>query len=198
MQIRLLASMVIFVGSYLPLSVILLAQDFEFTLLRRDVCWNIWDKSSTCVIPLAHPWLSLSAVGICLFSFFFTLVALSISHPKPPVEVTEARYIPAELMNYTLPYIVAFMGIGYQETGKLVGLTIFLGWMFWITYKSGQIFLNPLLAVLGWRLYEVNYVFPGSTKLITRRALARGIVEPGHRYPHIEVQDIVIFSADNS
>lgn len=191
-------SAAIFLGSYLPLAVILLAQDFEYTLLRRDVCWHIGGANPSCVIPLAHPWLSLSMVGICFVSFCLSLLALSLSRPNISVDVTEVRYIPAELMNYTLPYIVTFMGIGYQETGKIVGLTIFLVWMFWITHKSGQIILNPLLAVLGWRLYEVKYVFPGDLTVNNGRALARGIIEPGHRYPHIVVQDIVILRAVHS
>ena len=98
-------------------------------------------------------------------------------------------------MNYTLPYVVSFMSIGYQETGKLVGLTIFLAWMFWITYKSGQVILNPVLAVFGWRLYEIQYVFPGDRTLRNGRALARGNVESGESYPHVLVQDIVILRA---
>jgi len=198
LQIRLLVSAVIFLGSYLPLAVILLAQDFEYTFLQRDVCWHIGGTNPTCVIPLAHPWISLSMVGICLVSFCLSLLALSLSRPKNLVDVTEVRYIPSELMNYTLPYIVAFMGIGYQENGKLVGLAIFLVWMFWITHKSGQIILNPLLAVLGWRFYEVKYVFPGDTTVNSGRALARGIIEPGQRYPHIVVQDVVILRAVHS
>jgi hypothetical protein len=112
-----------------------------------------------------------------------------------PIEVKEVKYIPAELMGYTLPYVVAFMGIGYQETGKLVGLAIFLIWMFWITHKSGQIVLNPVLAVFGWRLYEIKYIFPGNSREHIGRALARGVIEPGQRYSHAEVQDIVILRA---
>jgi hypothetical protein len=191
-------SVVIFLGSYLPLAVILLAQDFEYTFIGRGLCWHIWSENPACVIPLAHPKLSLAMVGICSISFALSLLALSLSKPKVPVDVTEVRYIPAELMNYTLPYIVAFMGIGYQETGKLVGLAIFLAWMFWITHKSGQIILNPVLAVFGWRLYEIKYVFPGDSKVNNGRALARDIIEPGGRYPHVVVQDIVILRAVHS
>lgn len=187
--------MLIFIGSYLPLALILLAQDFEYASLGRGFCWNFWRDDKSCVIPLAHPHLSLAIVGICSVSFCLSLLALSSSHPKLPADITEARYIPAELMSYTLPYIVAFMGIGYEETGKLVGLAIFLAWMFWITHKSGQIILNPVFAVLGWRLYDIKYVYPGSPKTHNGRALARGIIEPGHRYSHVVVQDIVILSA---
>lgn len=107
----------------------------------------------------------------------------------------EARYIPAELMTYTLPYIVSFMSIGYQETGKFVGLTIFLAWMFWITHKSGQLILNPILIAFGWRLYEISYVFPGDAKSKKNgRALVKGVIEPGKRYPHAVVQDVIILS----
>jgi hypothetical protein len=189
---------VIFLGSYLPLSVILLVQDVDYTLLRRSFCWQIWSENSACVVPLAHPRLSLTIVGICFVSFCLSLLALSISQPKLPVDVTEAHYIPAELMNYTLPYIVAFMGIGYQETGKLVGLAIFLAWMFLITHKSGQVILNPVLAVLGWRLYEVKYVFPGNSEVNDGRALAKGNVEAGRRYRHIVIQDVVVLRAFDS
>lgn len=191
-------SAVIFLGSYLPLAVILLAQDFEYQFLGRGFCWRIWGENPPCVVPLAHSRLSLALVGICSISFALSLAALAFSKSKPLVDVKQARYIPAELMNYTLPYIVAFMGIGYEETGKLVGLAIFLVWMFWITQKSGQIILNPVLVVFGWRLYEIEYVFVGDTTVKNGRALAKSIVEPGGRYRHVEVQDIVILRAVHS
>lgn len=182
----------IFLGSYLPLAVILLAQDFKYNFLGQGLCWHISSENPTCVIPLEHPKLSLAVVGICAISFVLSLLALSLSGPKKQINVTEVRYMPAELMSYTLPYIVAFMGIGYQETGKLVGLAVFLAWMFWITHKSGQIIVNPVLAVLGWRLYEIKYAFPGDPKVYNGRALAKGIIDPGNSYQHVVVQDMVI------
>lgn len=195
LQIRLLASIVIFLGSYLPLALILLVQDANYALLGNGFCWHMWRQQSACVIPLGHPRFSLAILSICLVSFCLTLVALSASRPKLPIDITEARYIPVELMSYTLPYVVSFMSIGYQETGKFAGLTIFLAWMFWITYKSGQIILNPVLAVFGWRLYEIKYVFPGDKAVNTGRALARGNIEAGGRYPHVLIQDVIILRA---
>lgn len=197
MQIKFLASVLIFLGSYLPLALILLVQDANYELLGQGFCWHVWGQQTGCVIPLGHPRFSLAILVICLFSFCLTFVALSASQPKALIHVTESRYIPAELMSYTLPYVVAFMSIGYQETGKFVGLTIFLAWMFWITYKSGQIILNPVLTVFGWRLYEVKYFFPADKNktVANGRALARGPIDPGGNYPHIAVQDILILRA---
>jgi hypothetical protein len=189
---------VIFLGSYLPLALILLVQDANYALLGNGFCWHIWGQHSACVIPLGHPGFSLAILSICLVSFCLTLVALSAARPKLPIDITEARYIPVELMSYTLPYVVSFMSIGYQETGKFAGLTIFLAWMFWITYKSGQIVLNPVLTVFGWRLYEIKYVFPGDKTVRNGRALARGNIEPRRSYPHVLVQDVVILQVSPS
>jgi hypothetical protein len=183
---------VIFLGSYLPLALILLVQDFRYALLTHDFCWNVFSKHSACVIPLAHPKMSLAVLAVCFSSFWLSLIGLRLSRPKVQINVAEVKYIPAELMNYTLPYIVAFMSIGYEETGKFVGFAVFLAWMFWITHKSGQILLNPLLTILGWRLYEIKYTFPGNSTVINGRALARGSIEPARLYPHVVVQDVVI------
>jgi hypothetical protein len=114
LKLRIPVSTVIFLGSYLPLAFILLVQDFNYTLLTHDVCWRFWRNNTTCVIPLTHPKSSAFILGICLISFCITLVTLSVSQPNLPITITEAEYIPAELMSYTLPYVVAFMGIGYQ------------------------------------------------------------------------------------
>jgi hypothetical protein len=173
----------------LPLALILLAQDFDY---GRPLCWRFLDTGSTCVLPFRHPAYSLGMFIICFVCFCVSLIALAVARPKIPLEITNARYIPAELMNYTLPYVVSFMSFDYQETGKFVGLTIFLGWMFWITHKSGQLILNPILIALGWRFYEITYLFPGSGASFNGRALARGVIEAGQRYGHTVVQDIII------
>ena len=200
MKIRLFMSAVIFLGSYLPLSVILLAQDFNYSLIGHRPCWNIGRNNPNCTVPLAHPKLALTIFGLCALTFGLSLLALSFSRPRTPIKVREAKYIPAELMSYVLPYVVAFMGIGYEETGKLIGLAIFLVWMFWITHQSGQILLNPVLAVLGWRLYELKYSFLGDPKdkEYLDRALAKGHVEPGQSYVQVKVQDIVVLGVTNS
>jgi hypothetical protein len=69
------------------------------------------------------------------------------------------------------------MGITYGEPQKLLGFGVFLIWMFAITYKSGQILMNPLLLILGWRLYEATLVINGIEKDV--RILKQGALHPG-------------------
>lgn len=196
MQLRIVASLILFVGSYLPLSLILLAQDFRYDLLWSIPCWPI--NNPSCQIPLRNFGYSLTIFGICLICFLISLMALASIRPKTPIDIQETNYVPAELMNYTLPYIVSFMSLEYQETGKFIGLLIFLGWMFTITYRSGQLILNPLLVVFGWRLYEVKYVFPGDDAPHTARVLSTEKLQPKTRYNQATIQDVMIIKSDKT
>jgi hypothetical protein len=74
------------------------------------------------------------------------------------IHIKHCKAISNELINYTFPYVVSFMGITYADSQKLLGFGVFLLWMFAITYRSGQILMNPLLIVFGWRLHEATVV----------------------------------------
>lgn len=190
MQFRIPIALIIFLGSYLPLSLILLAQDYDYAFLDNPVCWSPW--SDECLLPFKNPTFAIGIFVACVISFSLTLGSLAAVHPRQEIIVKESKHMPTDLMNYTLPYIVSFMSIDYQEPGKFVGFLIFLGWMFWIVYKSGQIIMNPLLIVLGWRLYDITYSFAGSNDPQTAKALVKGRIEAGQRYRQTPVQDILV------
>jgi hypothetical protein len=192
MQFRILTAVVIFLGSYLPLSLILLAQNYDYSATTHTVCWNVWRPG--CNLPLKNPTFAVSIFVICAACFFVTLVVLALVKPKHEIVLLEAKYIPTELMNYTLPYVVSFMSIDYQETSKFVGLVIFLVWMFWITYKSGQVLLNPLLIVFGWRLYDLRYRFASDQTKTEHMsdALCSGSVYAGETHREVAVADILV------
>lgn len=193
MQFRILTAVVIFLGSYLPLSMILLAQDYDYAR-SGSACW-LWEHA--CQLSLKHPRFSLSIFLLCLACFFITLFVLMIVKPKREIELIDVKYIPTDLMNYTLPYVVSFMSIDYQETSKFVGLVIFLVWMFWITYKSGQVLLNPLLIVLGWRLYDVTYQFPTDreNKKFGAQALSRKEIAAGEVHRQEQLAEILLIKS---
>ncbi|AIY39892.1 hypothetical protein LT85_0732 [Collimonas arenae] len=69
------------------------------------------------------------------------------------------------------------MGISYNEREKLLGFAVFLLWMFAITYKSGQIIMNPLLLMFNWRLHEATISINGTTRVV--RILKQGLLIPG-------------------
>lgn len=196
MQFRLFAAVMVFAGSYLPLTMILLAQDFRYELAGTAICIPLPGDSS-CVIPFSNYAISVPMFLFCLLGLVTTLAALDKVDDGNAINITTSEYVPSDLMNYTLPYVVSFMGLGYSDSGKLVGLCIFLVWMFWITHKSGQILLNPVLIAFGWRLYDVEYQFPGSGAIHNGRLIARSQIVAGKRYVQSRVQDLMVVKRES-
>jgi hypothetical protein len=103
--------------------------------------------------------------------------------------VKRTKAIPNDIINYVFPYVVSFMGISYDSPEKLLGFAVFLLWMFAITYKSGQIIMNPLLLMFGWKLYEADIEINGNERSV--RILYKGNLTPGS-YSAQTVQDFYV------
>lgn len=192
MELRKLTALVIFIASYLPLSMILLVQNIDNNLISKSFC-NPFDlQNITCHIPLKNPLLSIGFFLTCVFCLAVTLIAISIKKPTQNISIKESKHIPTDLMNYVLPYVVSFMSIDYSETSKFLGFIIFLLWLFWITYKSGQIILNPVLVAFGWKLYEIRYTFHGSTNELSGTALCKTEPLPPNSFFAESIQDVTI------
>ncbi len=192
MNLRLWTAAIVFIGSYLPLSLILLAQDFNSADLNLSQCIKFWVDYRQCKFPFMHPYASLSIFFITLFCFISTLAVLWLLPMKHKVTLISAEHVPSELMNYTLPYVVSFMGIGYNDGDKFFGMAIFLLWIFWITHKSGQVILNPVLVAFGWRLHKITYSFEGNADEHQATALLKGDVELNQLAKHNWIQDVMV------
>ncbi len=190
MQFRIVSGFLIFIGSYLPLAIILAVQDTPSGWWARPICTPASFQSGQCsFIPFNNPELAVSFLALTGISVLITHLTLkSISYPFE-VEVKQSKAIPNDIINYTFPYVVSFMGISYSEPEKLIGFVVFLFWMFAITYKSGQIVMNPLLLILGWRLHEASIVINGSYRDV--RVLKQGMLLPGMQSAQT-VQDFYI------
>lgn len=165
MQFRIFSGFLIFIGSYFPLGIILAIQDIPNNWWTRPLCSKAILTIENCdFIPFSNP--------IMVFVFIFmtglaVLVARAslqrISFPFD-IEIKQVKAIPNEIINYTFPYVVSFMGINFGEPQKFLGFFVFLIWMFAITYKSRQILMNPLLIIFDWHLYEASILINGTLR----------------------------------
>jgi hypothetical protein len=178
MQFRVLTAFLIFLGSYLPLALILAAQDISASWWQKPICrWSHLAANQCDYNPFSHPVLALAPLVVtCLAVYLSHLIFRRIYFPFD-IMVNSAKSTPNEIINYVFPYVVSFMGIAYDQQEKLVGFFIFLLWLFAITYKSGQIIMNPLLLMLGWNLYEANITVNNSNRDV--RILKRGQLRTG-------------------
>ena len=192
MQFKLIPALLVFLGSYFPLAIILAMQDITISSWKSNICINL-DK---CHLPEFHnPWTSLFIriiTGACLILTFSIFKKVKYVYK---IEIKEAKPIPTGLINYSFPYIVSFMGVDYESTGKIVGLVTFLVWLFLLTYKSKQILMNPILLIFGWNLYDTNICVDKhniSTKILSKIKLTSNRI-----YSCEKIQSIYVIKGDN-
>ena len=192
MQLRKTSAFALYVGSYLPLSLVLLAQDIPAASLMLPFCRPIDITTANCDLPLMHPWWSLGMVVVCALCLSIALLTLKVIETPRRIRVAEVKHVPADLINYVIPYIVSFMGLDYGSPTKLLGFTVLFLWIFWITYRSGQVVMNPVLIVFGWRLFELKYNYLQSGDAWVGRALCGAEVHPNRIYYQGSLQDVMV------
>lgn len=191
MNVKLVPALFIFLGSYLPLSLILLIQDVTAKSWQKKLCWNL----QACTLPeLINPGRSISLLLVCSISISFFFWVLKRLPADGDLVVIEAKTVPNDLINYVFPYVVSFMGLDLGDDGKFYGFTIFIFWMFLITYRSGQILMNPLLLATGWQLYELKIDTSGHHRNVV--ALSKTRVTPGSSLRSCVIQGIYVLSKE--
>ena len=196
MQPKLISAIILFLGSYFPLSLILLIQDIKNEEWSEPFCWpSEWQNG--CYIPhLEDPLRSIGFFGVCLVCLTLLFVLLRNLRPMHVLKVGAYKAIPTDLVNYVFPYVAAFMALELNKTGSWVGFLVFLAWMFVITYRSGQLLMNPLLIVAGWQIYEIEAIIDGNK--VNARAMSR--FEPGNdkSYGYFGLQDIRVLLKEDT
>lgn len=145
MKLRFLSSVFIFISAYSPLAIIFAIQDFD---LKTD--------------SFAHPEIVWSIIGIAILScmvVWFAVGKLKVS--TPPVVVTSVSNRSGELVNYAIPYMISFFALDLGNVKLLLSFGFFMVMMYWLTIKSHNIFINPILALIGYNLYGVKYIRDG-------------------------------------
>ena len=141
MQLRIPASLIIFMGSYLPLSIILLAQDTTW----GGSCdfASVWPPSDQCNITYevgnaATAYAAVLTASACLI---LTIGVLKTIKTRRNIVIKESKHVPSDLMNYVLPYIVSFMGLDYGQSNKLLCFIIFCCGCFGLPTSQAGLYL---------------------------------------------------------
>lgn len=141
MQLRWFSSILIFLSAYSPLSIIFLIQDIDF-------------KTG----DINHPWIVSSMLAVSFISCFFIWAAVRFtSVSTPPVTVVSVSNRSGELINYSIPYMLSFFVMDLSNINLLVSFAFFMVIMYWMTLKTHNIFINPVLAMMGYNIYDVHY-----------------------------------------
>lgn len=156
--------MLLFISAYSPLFIILAVKDYDFE------CGRLNHPSPVIVM------LSITALSIILL---FISVS-SIKRGTMAVDVVAVRNRSVDLINYTIPYMLSFFGIDLSRPSDVISITIFLLIMLLLTITSKSVFLNPILALVGYGLYDLDYRFDGKVSSVI--VISKLEMHPGDRF----------------
>jgi hypothetical protein len=140
MKVRVWTSIIFFLSSYAPLAPIILFKDYDFT------------KHA-----FRNPTAVAIVVSIALAASGLLFVAMRQIRQGVLVTVRNVSNKSGELVNYTIPYMISFFGFDLSDANAIFAFMFFLALMYVLTVRTQNIFINPLLALRGWALYDVTY-----------------------------------------
>lgn len=141
MKLRILSAVLVFISAYSPLSVIFLIQDFK---PQKPF--------------VEHPWVAYSILLVSILSCVVMWVGVTfLKVSSPPVTIKSVSNRSGELVNYSIPYMISFFVMDLGDMRTMLSFGFFMVIMFWLTLKTHNIFINPILAAIGYNLYDIRY-----------------------------------------
>jgi len=110
-------------------------------------------------IDFTNPLTVLAIFLIALLSLFMLRYVLKNISANPfDIEIKHAKSRSSEVVNYTIPYMISFVAFELSKWQDLASLLIFLSILCLLSIRSQSIFINPILAALGYGLYDCRYI----------------------------------------
>ena len=141
MRVRLVPSVLIFLSAYSPLSLIFLIQDFDF--VKKEI---------------THPWLVGTTLVVSVLSCILLWLSVSrLETSAPPITVKAVSRRSGELINYSIPYMISFVVSDMGNLKLMISFVFFMFILYWLTMRTHNIFINPVLVFMGYSIYNVHY-----------------------------------------
>lgn len=165
---------VVFITAYFPLFLILLILDIAQNTDGLSVGLSSYGYK---VSILALVLFTLSSVAL-LLSAVLMRKNLTYQEGGNPIQVSEAKLLRGDMLNYTLPFLIGLFAFDYSNWQNITALLVFLFFMFAFVVKDRVILLNPMFLLMGIRLYEMTYREVGTTSDCTKTVLCLGELAP--------------------
>lgn len=147
MKLNLFSSVIIFISAYSPLALILAVKDIDSS--------KLW---------FTNPITSISILIIGLISVLILNHVVKDSNYGHRIKIEKISNKSNTLINYTIPYMISFFGFNMGETTDLIAFLLFMCLLCLLTIRTQTIFINPILAIRGYGLFDVTYMENNSVK----------------------------------
>ena len=165
MKPKIFTAVLLFISAYSPLFLILAVKDYDFKIIK----WFI------------HPIAIYILLGLTIISIIILFITVTtIRRGTMCVEVISISNRSNDLINYTIPYMIALFGADLSKPADVIAIAIFLSIMLLLTITSKSVFINPILAIAGYGLYDFDYKYDG--KIHSTIIISKYDMHTGDRY----------------
>lgn len=129
-----------FISSYFPLALIFIIKDLDdATFLPKH--------------PLTAAVIVVLFAGACAV----VLRAARAIDSGVPVRILKVSNKSGDMFTYTIPYMISFYNFNLGDWKTLLSLFVFMSLMFALSYRTQNVFINPVLALAGYGLYDCQF-----------------------------------------
>ena len=140
------------------------AADAVFIGFKPLICRN--------VLPIISMLLALSGLGFA-WGMYYHFNDIS----NPPLKVLSVKNKNYEYLTFLTTYVIPVVFVDYSNVRDVLAMVILLVLIGFILIKMDLYYGNPMLAILGYKLFEIEYKIRGETVhklVITKNAVIKG------------------------
>lgn len=150
---RTLIKFFLFLSSYTPLSFLLSVK------LRGSPPWLL----NKYPLPISNYYFSISLASILLMVIYMLIIVITIftikihrNNKRNTIRVNKYQQRNELLSSYLLVYVFGFASLNFQSLSGFLAFFVFFWFLWRIQSQSEMLFINPLLGILGYRIYEIT------------------------------------------
>jgi hypothetical protein len=134
-------------------------------------------------------WPSLVCLGIAILGVSGVPVLFLVDRGTAarPLEVTSASPRDSDVLAYIVSYLVPFADFEAASVRQRIAVIFFIGIVAILYVRLQLFYVNPLLALIGYRVYQATTMGGNSIALLSRRRF----VAPASRLQAVRLSDYV-------
>ena len=167
--------LVVFISSYYPLFLILLLRDMSNKEKEIEL---FFEGSGYYVSCIAVLFFTVSSVAFLVSAKLMRKLLVSQSGGRKVI-ISKCHQVRGDMLNYTLPFLIGLFAFDYSGFQSIASLIVFLFFMFLFARNERVVLLNPMLLLVGIRLYHAEYkefstAYTGSKSMLVYGELVVG------------------------
>ncbi|GHT67762.1 hypothetical protein FACS1894110_13850 [Spirochaetia bacterium] len=119
-------------------------------------------------------------LSVVLFSIIMLFIIIGAYKKGDVITIKKVENRSTDIINYTIPYLLSFISMDLSSPADLISIGIFLTILMALTITSKSTFINPILAIVGYGLYDVSYSY--GDNIYSKIVLSKKELNLGKKY----------------